>query len=177
MDSSCTPGKVTVTDHPNDDVPVSTKCDAETSEAEMKKEFLVVFVLDKTTIGACAPDIPGCFAIAPTLEETRLIYIESADDYLRCMAEDHNPIPQPVTTIYDFERNIPGAGSLDKVLHELRLRMNESLEFGVEGLAEDGCELPVPTTTSFDFAEIRDEAVDHFVVEWLEIEVPVLSAS
>ena len=126
MDSSCKPGKVTVTDHPNDDVPVSTKCDAETSEAEMKKEFLVVFVLDKTTIGACAPDIPGCFAIAPTLEETRLIYIESADDYLRCMAEDHNPIPQPVTTIYDFERNIPGAGSLDKVLHELRLRMNES---------------------------------------------------
>jgi hypothetical protein len=30
---------------------------------------------------------------------------------------------------------------------------------------------------SFDFAEIRDESVDHYVVEWLEIDVPVLSAN
>jgi hypothetical protein len=59
----------------------------------------------------------------------------------------------------------------------MRRMMKECLEFHFEGLAEDGCELPVPTTTSFDFAEIRDEAADHFVVEWLEIDLPVLSTS
>jgi predicted RNase H-like HicB family nuclease len=59
----------------------------------------------------------------------------------------------------------------------MRRMMKECLEFHFEGLVEDGCQLPVPRTTSFDFGEIRDESVDHYVVEWLEIDVPVLSAS
>jgi predicted RNase H-like HicB family nuclease len=149
----------------------------------MKKEFLVVFEPGNTIFGAFAPDIPGCFAIGPTLEATRILYIDSVNDHLRCMAEDHDLIPQPVTTVYDFALDIPGTCSLDKGLHELRLRMKEclkecledSLEFGFEGLAEDPCELPVPTTRCDD-GEIREESVDHYVVEWLEIDVPVLSA-
>ena len=76
-----------------------------------------------------------------------------------------------------FAPDILGAGSVGEDLPEMRRMMKECLEFQLEGLAEDGCELPVPTTTSVDFAEIRDEAVDHYVVEWLEIDVPVLSAS
>jgi predicted RNase H-like HicB family nuclease len=76
-----------------------------------------------------------------------------------------------------FAPDIPGAGSVGKDLPEMRRMMKECLELHMEGTAEDGCELPVPTTTSFDFGEIRDEAVDHYVVEWLEIDVPVLSAS
>ena len=76
-----------------------------------------------------------------------------------------------------FAPDIPGAGSVGEDLPEMRRMMKECLEFQLEGLAEDGCELPVPTTTSVDFAEIRDEAVDHYVVECLEFDVPVLSAS
>jgi predicted RNase H-like HicB family nuclease len=76
-----------------------------------------------------------------------------------------------------FAPDISGAGSVGGTLAEMRRMMKECLEFHFEGMAEDGCELPVPTTTSFDFAEIRDESVDHYVVEWLEIDVPVLSAS
>jgi predicted RNase H-like HicB family nuclease len=76
-----------------------------------------------------------------------------------------------------FAPDIPGAVSVGEDLPEMRRMMKECLELHMEGTAEDGCELPVPTTTSFDFAEIRDEAVDHYVVEWLEIDVPVLSAS
>ena len=70
----------------------------------MKKEFLVVFEVGKTSFGAFAPDIPGCFAVGPTLDETRKRYMEAVDAQLRWMAEDHDPIPQPVTTIYNFAR-------------------------------------------------------------------------
>ena len=70
----------------------------------MKKEFLVVFEVGKTSFGAFAPDIPGCFAVGPTLDETRKRYMEAVDAHLRWMAEDHDPIHQPVTTIYDFSR-------------------------------------------------------------------------
>ncbi len=70
----------------------------------MKKEFLVVFEVGKTSFGAFAPDIPGCFAVGPTLDETRKRYLEAVDAHLKWMTEDHDPIPQPVTTIVDFSR-------------------------------------------------------------------------
>jgi predicted RNase H-like HicB family nuclease len=71
-----------------------------------------------------------------------------------------------------FAPDIPGAGSLGKDLPEMRRMMKECLDFHLESMAEDGDEYPRPTTTSFDFGEIRDDKVDHYVVEWLEIEVP-----
>jgi predicted RNase H-like HicB family nuclease len=73
----------------------------------MKQEFLVVFEIGKTSIGASAPDIPGCFAVGPTLDETRLRFLEAVDAHLEWLASDHDPIPQPVTTAYDFARE-PG---------------------------------------------------------------------
>jgi predicted RNase H-like HicB family nuclease len=71
----------------------------------MKKDFLVVFEIGKTSFGATAPDIPGCFAVGPTLDETRLRFLEAVESHLRWMAEDNDPIPRPVTTTYDFARS------------------------------------------------------------------------
>jgi predicted RNase H-like HicB family nuclease len=71
-----------------------------------------------------------------------------------------------------FAPDIPGAGSVGKDLKEMRSMMKECLELHLFGTAEDGDALPEPNTTSFDFGEIRDESVDHYVVEWLEIDVP-----
>ena len=68
----------------------------------MKKEFLVVFEVGKTSLGAFAPDIPGCFAVGPTLDETRQRFLEAAEAHLKWMANDHDPIPEPVTSTYDF---------------------------------------------------------------------------
>jgi predicted RNase H-like HicB family nuclease len=73
----------------------------------MKKEFLVVFEIGKTSFGAFAPDIPGCFAVGPTLDETRRRFLEAVEAHLEWMANDHDPIPQPVTTVFDFSRE-PG---------------------------------------------------------------------
>ena len=48
----------------------------------MKTEFLVVFEMDKKGFGAFAPDIPGCFAVGPTLDETRRRYLEAVAAHL-----------------------------------------------------------------------------------------------
>jgi predicted RNase H-like HicB family nuclease len=72
--------------------------------------------------------------------------------------------------------DIPGCCSTGKTLKKMREMMREALEFHLEGMAEDGDEMPMPVTSSFDFKEldeIEEGEVDHYVVEWLEIEVPV----
>jgi predicted RNase H-like HicB family nuclease len=71
-----------------------------------------------------------------------------------------------------FAPDIPGAVSVGKDLNEMRRMMRECLELHLEGTAESSEPLPAPVTSSFDFGEIRDDSVDHYVVEWLEVEVP-----
>jgi hypothetical protein len=53
--------------------------------------------------------------------------------------------------------------------------MREALESHLEFLASDGDAIPVPKTTTFDFSPEDDPKgqVDHYVVEWVEINVPV----
>jgi predicted RNase H-like HicB family nuclease len=72
--------------------------------------------------------------------------------------------------------DIPGCISTGKTLKKMREMMREALEFHLEGMAEDGDEMPTPTTVIIDFKDFDDlneGEVDHYVVEWLEIEVPV----
>jgi predicted RNase H-like HicB family nuclease len=68
----------------------------------VKKEFLVVFEKGKTSFGAFAPDIPGCFAVGATLDEVKIRFMEAVAAHLEWLANDHDPIPDPVTTSYDF---------------------------------------------------------------------------
>jgi predicted RNase H-like HicB family nuclease len=75
-----------------------------------------------------------------------------------------------------FAPDIPGCISAGKTLKKMREMMREALEFHLEGMAEDGDEMPIPATVHIDFREldnIEEGEVDHYVVEWLEIEVPV----
>jgi predicted RNase H-like HicB family nuclease len=73
----------------------------------MKKEFLVVFEKGKESVGAHAPDIEGCFAVGSTLDETRQRYVKAAESHLQWLANEHDPIPQPRTTVIEFSRT-PG---------------------------------------------------------------------
>ena len=70
----------------------------------MTKEFLVVFEAGKKGFGAFAPDIPGCYGLGQNLEQTRERYLEAVAAHLAWMASDHDPIPEPVTTAFDFSR-------------------------------------------------------------------------
>jgi len=75
-----------------------------------------------------------------------------------------------------FVPDIPGCISTGKTLKEMREMMREAIGIHLEGIAEDGDEMPTSVTVSVDFKELDDMEegkVDHYVVEWLEIDLPV----
>jgi predicted RNase H-like HicB family nuclease len=74
-----------------------------------------------------------------------------------------------------FAPDIPGCISTGKTLEEIRRSMREALESHLEFMVSDGDPMPAPVTTNFDFSPEDDPGseVDHYVVEWLEINVPV----
>lgn len=74
-----------------------------------------------------------------------------------------------------FVPDVPGCISTGKTLSKIRSMMREALEAHLEFLAADGDPIPTPTTTNFDLSDVDDPngEVDHYVVELMEIEVPV----
>jgi predicted RNase H-like HicB family nuclease len=73
-----------------------------------------------------------------------------------------------------FAPDVPGCISTGKTLSEMRRVMREALESHMEFMASDGDPMPTPKTTGFDFsvADVTSGEVDHYVVEWIEINVP-----
>jgi predicted RNase H-like HicB family nuclease len=73
-----------------------------------------------------------------------------------------------------FAPDVPGCISTGKTLTEMRRMMREALESHLEWMASDGDSLPEPKTTTFDFSPEDNPKgeVDHYVVEWLEINLP-----
>lgn len=69
---------------------------------------MVVFEVGKTSVGASAPDIPGCFAVGATLDVARRRYLGAVEAHLRWLAADRDPIPEPKTTRFDFAPRIKG---------------------------------------------------------------------
>ena len=53
--------------------------------------------------------------------------------------------------------------------------LREAIESHLEFMASDGDPMPRPVTTTFDFSLDDDPngEVDHYVVEWMTINVPV----
>jgi predicted RNase H-like HicB family nuclease len=74
-----------------------------------------------------------------------------------------------------FAPDIPGCITTSKTLPEIRRMMREALESHLEFMASDGDPMPTPATTTFDFSTDDDPngEVDHYVVEWMTINVPV----
>jgi predicted RNase H-like HicB family nuclease len=74
----------------------------------MTKEFLVVYEAGPKNFSAFAPDIPGCYALGDTLDLTRERFLGAAKAHLDWMASDHDPIPEPVTSTFNFAREVEG---------------------------------------------------------------------
>jgi predicted RNase H-like HicB family nuclease len=74
----------------------------------MTKDFLVVYEAGPKNFSAFAPDIPGCFALADTLDQTRERFLEAVKAHLDWMVRDHDAIPESVTTSFDFSREEEG---------------------------------------------------------------------
>ena len=76
-----------------------------------------------------------------------------------------------------FAPDVPGCVSAGISLEEARHNMTEALRFHFEGMLEDGDPIPDAVTTAYDFAgEDPEHGVEHCVVEWLPVELPILPA-
>lgn len=60
-------------------------------------KYAVVFERSRTGYGAYVPDLPGCVAAAPTLEETENLIRGAIELHLEGMREDGDEIPSPTT--------------------------------------------------------------------------------
>ncbi len=64
-------------------------------------KYAVLYEKTATGYSAHVPDLPGCIAAGPTLEETERLMREAIAMHLRGMREDGEPVPAP-STIADY---------------------------------------------------------------------------
>ncbi len=72
-----------------------------------------------------------------------------------------------------FAPDITGCVSAGDTLEEMRTTMKEGLTFHLEGMAEDGDVIPMPHTTQVNFTDEDFKDVEYFVVEHLDIPIPI----
>ena len=63
----------------------------------MTSKFAVILEKSPTGYSAYVPDLPGCVAAAPTLDETDKLIREAIEIHLDGMREDGEEIPAPTT--------------------------------------------------------------------------------
>jgi predicted RNase H-like HicB family nuclease len=68
-----------------------------TERVSMTNRYAVVFEKSNTGYGAYVPDLPGCVAVAPTLDETEVLIREAIKFHLEGVREDGDVIPAPTT--------------------------------------------------------------------------------
>jgi predicted RNase H-like HicB family nuclease len=61
-------------------------------------QYTVMIEKAPTSYGASVPDLPGCVAVADTLEEVVRLIKGAIEMHLDGMREDGDPIPVPSTT-------------------------------------------------------------------------------
>ena len=59
--------------------------------------YAVVIEKGPTSYGAHVPDLPGCIAVAETLDELDGLIHEAIEIHLRGLSDDGLPIPEPTT--------------------------------------------------------------------------------
>ncbi|MBV9745420.1 MAG: type II toxin-antitoxin system HicB family antitoxin [Acidobacteriia bacterium] len=62
-------------------------------------KYLVFFEKTATGYSAHLPDLPGCVAAAPTLEETRLLIREAIEFHIEGLRLHGEAIPEPTTLV------------------------------------------------------------------------------
>ena len=64
-------------------------------------KYAVVIEKGPTSYGATVPDLPGCVAVAETLEEVESLIREAIDFHIEGLQKDGLPVPPP-TTICEY---------------------------------------------------------------------------
>ena len=69
-------------------------------------KYAVVIETGPTSYGATVPDLPGCVAVAETLEEVETLIREAIDFHIEGLLQDGQPIPPP-TTLCEYVETQP----------------------------------------------------------------------
>jgi predicted RNase H-like HicB family nuclease len=75
----------------------------------MSRKYAVIYERGPTSIGAYVPDLPGCVAVAETMEEVQKLIREAIQLHVAGLVEDGNPIPEPGTQCEYVDANVPAA--------------------------------------------------------------------
>jgi predicted RNase H-like HicB family nuclease len=59
--------------------------------------YAVVFEQGPSSVGATVPDLPGCVAVAKTLDEARALIVEAIEFHIEGMRLHGEPVPEPTT--------------------------------------------------------------------------------
>jgi predicted RNase H-like HicB family nuclease len=73
------------------------------------KKYAVIIEKGPSNYGAYVPDLPGCVAVAETLDEVERLIREAIEFHLEGMREDGDPIPEPTTHAIELSVEIPAA--------------------------------------------------------------------
>ena len=60
-------------------------------------KYAVVFEQGPSSVGATVPDLPGCVAVAKTLDEARSLIAEAIEFHIEGMLLHGEDAPQPTT--------------------------------------------------------------------------------
>lgn len=71
-------------------------------------KYAVVIEQGPESVGAYAPDIPGCVAVGDTKEEALRLLAEALPDHLALMREHGEQVPVPTTTVTEIELEAHG---------------------------------------------------------------------
>jgi len=63
------------------------------------KRYAVIIEKGPTNYGAYVPDLPGCVAVADTIEAVEKLIREAIKFHLEGMLEDGDPIPEPTSIV------------------------------------------------------------------------------
>jgi predicted RNase H-like HicB family nuclease len=67
------------------------------------KRYAVIIEKGPTNYGAYVPDLPGCVAVADSVEELQELIREAIQLHIEAMIEDGDPVPEPTTTALEIE--------------------------------------------------------------------------
>jgi predicted RNase H-like HicB family nuclease len=60
-------------------------------------KYAVVFEQGPSSVGATVPDLPGCVAVAKTLDEARALISEAIEFHIEGMLLHGERVPEPAT--------------------------------------------------------------------------------
>lgn len=62
-------------------------------------KYAILIERGPTSYGATVPDLPGCVAVAESLDEVQQLIREAIDEHVAFLRDEGQPVPAPVTQV------------------------------------------------------------------------------